>query len=102
IPQKANVVEVGPRDGFQMETLFIPSSLKIDVIDAIAKTGITKIETTSFVSPRIIPQLRDSAEIMSGIARQPGVSYTALIPNLTGAARAVSAKADAMRIVVCC
>jgi hydroxymethylglutaryl-CoA lyase len=102
IPREVSIVEVGPRDGFQMERAFIPSNVKVAVIDTIARAGITKIETTSFVSPHVVPQLQDAPEVMRGIARLPGVSYTALIPNLKGAARAVDARVDAMRIVVCC
>ena len=100
-PDKVSIVEVGPRDGFQMETVFIPTQLKIQVINTIARAGIPKIEATSFVSPRVIPQMKDASEVMRGIERQPGVVRSALVPNLTGAKLAMGSGADAMRVVVC-
>lgn len=98
---KIHVVEVGPRDGFQMETKFIPTELKIEVIDLLGKAGLEKIEVTSFVSPNVIPQMRDAAEVMSRIERFPGVCHTALIPNLKGAQRALEAGVEVVRVVVC-
>jgi hydroxymethylglutaryl-CoA lyase len=100
-PDKVSIVEVGPRDGFQMETVFIPTQLKIQVINTVARAGIPKIEATSFVSPRVIPQMKDASEVMRGIERQPGVVSSALVPNLTGAKLAMESGADAMRVVVC-
>jgi hydroxymethylglutaryl-CoA lyase len=99
--QKVHIVEVGPRDGFQMETAFIPTALKIEAIDLLASAGIRKIEATSFVSPRVIPQMQDATEVMARIKRVPGVQYSALVPNLKGAERAVMARVDAVRMVVC-
>lgn len=102
LPNTVTIVEVGPRDGFQMETLFIPTDLKVDVINRIARAGVRKIEATSFVNPRVIPQMADSDEVMRRIERHPGVEYAALIPNARGARRAVDAGADSLRLVVCC
>ena len=100
-PTQIHVVEVGPRDGFQMESTFIPTELKIEVIDLLANSGITKIETTSFVSPKVIPQMRDAEEVMAGIRRSHGVQYTALVPNVRGAERAIEAGISVVRVVVC-
>jgi hydroxymethylglutaryl-CoA lyase len=94
------VVEVGPRDGFQVERTVIPTELKIEVVDAIARAGVSKIETTSFVSPKMVPQLADAAEVMAGIERHPGTRFTALVPNLRGVERALEAEADGVRLVV--
>jgi hydroxymethylglutaryl-CoA lyase len=99
-PARVTVVEVGPRDGFQVERDFIPTELKIEVVDAVARAGVRKIETTSFVSPKMVPQLADAAEVMAGIERRPGTRYTALVPNLKGVDRAIEAGADGVRLVV--
>jgi hydroxymethylglutaryl-CoA lyase len=92
---------VGPRDGLQVEKVYVPTEAKIALINAIARAGIRKMEATSFVSPKVIPQLRDAAEVMAGIERLPGVKYVALVPNRKGAERAVAAGADAVKIVIC-
>ena len=98
---KVTIVEVGPRDGFQMEKIFIPTESKIAIINTVARSGVPKIEATSFVSPKAIPQMRDAQAVMEGIERRPGTAYTALVPNLKGAQRAISAGVDAMRVVIC-
>ena len=84
-PSRIQVVEVGPRDGFQMESAFIPTDLKVEVIDILGSAGLPKIEATSFVSPNVIGQMRDAQEVMSQIRRFPGVRYIALVPNVKGA-----------------
>jgi len=101
VPPKVSVIEVGPRDGFQMETVFIATAIKVAIINAVAAAGVTKIETTSFVSPKAIPQMKDAAEVMQRIDRRPGVAYTALVPNVAGAQLAVQAQVSGMRVVVC-
>ena len=101
MPKRVTVVEVGPRDGFQMENVFIPTDLKIEVIDTLAASGVSKIEATSFVSPKVIPQMADSLLVMRRVRRRPEVLYTALVPNMKGAQRAIEAGVDAMRVVVC-
>jgi hydroxymethylglutaryl-CoA lyase len=100
-PDHVTIVEVGPRDGFQIEPAFIPTDLKIATIDAIAAAGVRKIEATSFVNPKVIPQMRDAAEVMRAIRRQPGTTVTALVPNVRGAELAVAAGVDAVRQVIC-
>jgi len=99
-PPRVTIVEVGPRDGFQIEPDFIPTEFKVEVVDAIARAGIRKIETSSFVSPRVVPQLADAAELFGAIERRPGTRYTALVPNLRGVERAIEARADGVRLVV--
>jgi hydroxymethylglutaryl-CoA lyase len=98
---KVTIVEVGPRDGFQMEKAFIPTESKIAIINTVARSGVPKIEATSFVSPKAIPQMRDAQAVMEGIERRPGTAYTALVPNLKGAQLAIDAGVDAMRVVIC-
>ncbi|MEE4271702.1 MAG: hydroxymethylglutaryl-CoA lyase [Thermoanaerobaculales bacterium] len=97
---RVTIVEVGPRDGFQVEPEFIPTEIKIEVVNAIARAGVPKIETSSFVHPKAVPQLADAAEVFAGIDRQPGTRYSALVPNLRGVERALEVGADAVRLVV--
>ena len=99
-PEAVTVCEVGPRDGFQMEHTFIPTEVKVRLINALSRTGLREIQATSFVHPKAIPQLRDAEEIMARIDRAPGVVYTALVPNERGAERAVAARVDRIDIVV--
>ena len=94
------VQEVGPRDGFQIEDRFVPTAEKIDLIDALSLCGLAKIEVTSFTSPKAIPALADADEVMRGIRRTPGVVYTALVPNLRGAERALAAGTDELNLVM--
>jgi hydroxymethylglutaryl-CoA lyase len=99
-PGSATVCEVGPRDGFQMETAFIPTDVKVRIINALSRTGVHEIQATSFVHPKAIPQLRDAEEVMARIERAPGVRYSGLVLNERGAERAVAANADRLDIVV--
>ena len=101
LPDRITVVEVGPRDGLQMEKVFIPTGLKIEVINCLSASGLRCIEATSFVNPKVIPQMADSDEVMRGIDRRPGVTYSALILNVKGAQRAIAAQVGAVRFVVC-
>ena len=100
LPERVTIVEVGPRDGFQVEPDFIPTEIKIEVVNAIANAGVPKIETSSFVHPKAVPQLADAAEVFAGIDRRPGTKYSALVPNLKGVERALEVGADAVRLVV--
>lgn len=92
--------EVGPRDGLQMESVFVPTVDKIALVDALSDTGLAKIEVTAFVSPQAIPALRDAEIVLREIARAPGVLYTSLVPNVRGAERAIEAKADELNLVM--
>ncbi len=92
--------EVGPRDGLQAEAAFVPTAEKIRLIDALSLTGVARIEVTAFVSPRAVPALADAEPVMRGIRRQPGVVYSALVPNLRGAERAIDAGADELNLVM--
>ena len=102
LPERVHVVEVGPRDGFQMEDRILPTALKVEIIDRLAASGLTEIEAVSFVHPRVIPQMADADEVMAAVGRRPGVRLAALIPNLKGAERALAAGVDGLRLVVCC
>ena len=100
LPKRITVVEVGPRDGFQFEKQFIPTEKKVEIINALLAAGVRRLETTAFVSAKVIPQLRDAAEVMQGVDRPPGVTHVALIPNRKGAERAAAAGVDSMKIVI--
>ncbi len=91
LPKYVSIVEVSPRDGLQNETVFIPTSIKIDFIRRLADCGLKTIESTSFVSPKWVPQMADHFEVMQGISRKPGVTYPALIANRIGMERALNA-----------
>ena len=100
LPDHVTVCEVGTRDGFQIEPEFIPTEQKIEVVDGLTEAGLSRIEVTSFVSPKAVPQLRDAEAVMAGIRRRPGTRYAALVPNDKGASRAVGAGVDAIHTVV--
>jgi hydroxymethylglutaryl-CoA lyase len=101
VTPEVRIVEVGPRDGFQMERAFIPTALKVSTVDAITAAGAAKLEVTSFVSPKVIPQMADAAEVMAAVVRRPGVTHVALVPNTQGARRAIAAGADVVKQVIC-
>ncbi|OGL00004.1 MAG: hydroxymethylglutaryl-CoA lyase [Candidatus Rokubacteria bacterium RIFCSPHIGHO2_12_FULL_73_22] len=100
LPKRVEVVEMGPRDGFQMEHRWIPTEVKIEVVNALARTGLPIIQVTSFVHPKAVPQLRDAEQVMAGIERLPGVIYEALVPNMRGAERAIAARADKVNLML--
>ncbi len=92
--------EVVTRDGFQMESTFVPTDTKVALIDALSQSGYAKIEVTSFTSAKAIPMLRDAEEVMGRIQRVAGVEYTVLVPNLRGAERAMDVKPDEFNLVM--
>jgi len=94
LPSKVTIVEAGPRDGLQNEARQVPSEDKVRLIEALAEAGLVRIEATSFVHPKWIPQLADADQVLALLRRKPGVSYSALVPNLKGLERAVAAKVD--------
>lgn len=95
---RVEIVEMGPRDGLQNEERLIPAAEKIALVNALSAVGFDRIEVTSFVSPKWVPQMADAAEVLAGITRRAGVSYAALTPNLKGFERAMEAGADEVAI----
>lgn len=91
LPAEATIYEVGPRDGLQNEARQVPTAEKIRFIDSLVAAGIRNIEITSFVSPKWIPQLADSAEVARGVRRPAGVRMSALVPNRRGLDAALAA-----------
>ncbi|MEA2642885.1 MAG: hydroxymethylglutaryl-CoA lyase [Chloroflexota bacterium] len=100
LPASVAITEVGPRDGLQSAGDAISTASKIQLVDALARTGLRRIEVTSFVHPKLVPSMADAEQVMGGITRMPGVTYTALVPNARGAERAVQAGADELNVVV--
>ena len=94
LPDSVVICEVGPRDGLQNEPANVPTPGKIRLIESLTVAGIRRMEATSFVAPKWIPNLADAGEVLTGIRREPGVAYTALVPNLKGLERALAARVD--------
>ncbi len=94
------IFEVGPRDGLQNEARPIPLAEKLALIDCLSGAGYRRIEVASFVSPKWVPQMAESAEVLAGIARADGVSYAALVPNRKGLEQAIAARADEIAVFV--
>ena len=99
-PKRIYIQEVVTRDGFQAESVFIPTEEKITLINRLSRAGYAKIEVSSFTSPKAIPMLADAEAVMKGIKREPGVEYTVLIPNLKGAERALTVGVDEFNLVM--
>jgi hydroxymethylglutaryl-CoA lyase len=91
IPTDVTIVEVGPRDGLQNESTQIPTADKVAFIDRLSASGLREIEVSAFVSPKWIPALADAADVFAQITRRPDVRYSALVPNMAGLERALSA-----------
>jgi hydroxymethylglutaryl-CoA lyase len=94
LPSHVKLVEVGPRDGLQNEAQTIPAEVKVALIDRLTEAGFANIEAASFVSPKWVPQMATSAEVMANIRRKPGIIYSALTPNMKGFEAALAAQAD--------
>ena len=99
LPAAISLREVGPRDGLQNEDP-VPTESKVALIDALSRTGVSRIEAVSFVHPKAIPQMADADEVWSQIARNDDVRYSALVPNLRGAQRALGAGFREIEVVV--
>jgi isopropylmalate/homocitrate/citramalate synthase len=91
LPAKIKIVEVGPRDGLQNEKSIVPTAVKVELIDRLTAAGVPVIESGSFVSAKWVPQMADTAEVLSRIRRRPGVSYPVLVPNAKGLDAALAA-----------
>ena len=99
LPQRVELIEVGPRDGFQILPDFVPTADKIQIIHSLINAGIQRMEVTSFVQPRAVPQMRDAAEVVGGL-EQNGCQCFAMVPNLKGAERALAAGVSMLNLVV--
>ena len=97
-PDKVKIVEVGPRDGLQNEASNVTTQVKIELVERLAKAGVKFIEAAAFVSPKWVPKMADSGDVMKRIKRQADVVYSALIPNMNGFNAAVDAQADEVAV----
>ncbi len=98
LPKRVKMVEVGPRDGLQNEAMPVPAAVKIELIRRLADAGVPVVEAGSFVSPKWVPQMADSAEVLKGIVKKPGVSYPVLVPNMKGFEAALAAGAEEIAV----
>ena len=96
--ENVEIFEVRPRDGLQNEKRLIPAAEKVALVDLLSRAGYRRIEVASFVSPKWVPQMADSAQVLAGIRRVPGVRYAALAPNMRGYEGARAAKADEVAV----
>ncbi|TAM49665.1 MAG: hydroxymethylglutaryl-CoA lyase [Paraburkholderia sp.] len=94
LPAAVKIVEVGPRDGLQNEKQFVPTEVKIDLVNRLSAAGFRNIEAASFVSPKWVPQMADGAQVMTRIERHQGTVYSVLTPNMKGFDGALAAHAD--------
>lgn len=99
-PSQVTLVEVGPRDGLQNEKQIIESDKKIEFVNLLSQTGLKRIEVTSHVSPKWIPQLADALLVMNGIKRNPSIRYSSLTPNLKGLEKALECKSQEVAVFV--
>lgn len=97
-PESVSIVEVGPRDGLQNEKAEVSTAHKIALVNLLSEAGLNRIETGSFVSPKWVPQMADSADVFAGINRKPEAVYSALTPNLKGFENAIAAGADEVAV----
>lgn len=98
LPSYVKIVDVGPRDGLQNHPDTVPLSVKIELVDRLTDAGLPVVEAGAFVSPKWVPQMADTADVMAGITRKPGVSYPVLVPNLKGYEAAKAAGVDEIAI----
>ena len=98
--QRAYIYEVATRDGFQNESVYVATEDKVALVNLLSQSGLSKIEVTSFTSPRAIPALRDAEAVMHQIDRNPSIIYTVLVPNVRGAERALSCAVDEVNLVM--
>ena len=98
LPRRVKIVEVGARDGLQNEAQVVPTAVKVSLIDRLAAAGLTTIEAGAFVHPKRVPQMADTADVLAGLTRRPGIRYPVLVPNETGMARALAAGAEEVAV----
>ncbi len=98
MPEFVEIFEVGPRDGLQNEARAIPVAEKVALVDCLSRAGFHRIDVASFVSPKWVPQMAGSAEVLAGITRAPHLRYTALTPNMRGFEDALAAGADEVAV----
>jgi len=94
LPRKVKIVEVGPRDGLQNEKEALSADVKVELVERLARAGFVNVEAAAFVSPKWVPQMATSSEVLARIERRPGTIYSALVPNMQGFEAALAGRAD--------
>ena len=94
LPNNVHLIDVGPRDGLQNEQQTIATAIKIELVNRLVQAGLKKVEAAAFVSPKWVPQMADASQVLKGIKRQPGLSFSALVPNMQGLEAALAAGVD--------
>ena len=98
LPKKVRIVEVGPRDGLQNEARTVPTAVKVELVERLADAGLPAVEAGAFVSPKWVPQMADSADVLKAIRRRPGTAYPVLVPNLKGLEAALAAGVEEVAV----
>ena len=98
VPPEVTIVEVGPRDGLQNEAVLVPVADKVALVEALAETGLPVVEAGAFVSPKWVPQMAGSEEVLRAVTKRPGVRYPVLVPNLKGLEAALAAGAEEIAV----
>ena len=98
MPSRVRIVEVGPRDGLQNEAAIVPVNVKVALIEALADAGLTSVEAGSFVSPKGVPQMASTSDVLARLRPRPGVVYPVLVPNLRGLAAATASEVEEVAI----
>ncbi|MEM7607611.1 MAG: hydroxymethylglutaryl-CoA lyase, partial [Myxococcota bacterium] len=91
LPESVSVYEVSPRDGLQNEAAMVATHAKVRLIEALVDAGLKRVEVTSFVSPKWVPQMADADQVCQMLERKEGVTYSGLVPNARGLERALRA-----------
>lgn len=100
MPQRVKIVEVGPRDGLQNESMDVSVTVKVELVERLAAAGLPAVEAASFVSPRWVPQMAGSGKVFRQLARRAGTAYPVLVPNLKGLEAAISAGVEEIAVFV--
>jgi len=98
LPRSVRIVEVGPRDGLQNEAKTVPTAVKVELVDRLSAAGLPAVEAGAFVSPKWVPQMADSGDVLAAIRRRPGTRYPVLVPNMQGLERALAVKVDEIAV----
>src|SRR5262245_25294128 len=100
LPPAVSIYDVSPRDGLQTAAVTVPTTRKVRLIEALIASGLRRIEVTSFVSPKWVPQLADGEEVARLLPRVPGVTLSALCPNARGLERAIAAGMEEIAVFI--
>ncbi|MFO0998300.1 MAG: hydroxymethylglutaryl-CoA lyase [Alphaproteobacteria bacterium] len=98
LPKQVKIVEVGARDGLQNEATLVPKTVKVELIERLSDAGLRSVEAGAFVSPKWVPQMADTADVLSVVKKRPGVAYPVLVPNMKGFEAAIAASVEEIAV----